>query len=162
MCQRKPPQTTPLHHVPESVVITRSGHPFEGRRLQVISRRQRAGRLHLLLTLPDQSRGLIPADWTDFAAGSGSVPASTPALASDTLGSIADLLHARLIIDALLRQTEQESNDATEPTPRGSAVRRRQPVGTTRSSDTRRGNQRSRPGDREARDPQQPDATGEQ
>jgi hypothetical protein len=28
--------------------------------------------LHLLLTLPDQSRGLIPADWTDFAAGSGS------------------------------------------------------------------------------------------
>ncbi|WP_369797771.1 DUF5372 family protein, partial [Cupriavidus sp. UYPR2.512] len=53
--------------------MTRSGHPFEGRRLQVISRRQRAGRLHLLLTLPDQSRGLIPADWTDFAAGSGSV-----------------------------------------------------------------------------------------
>ncbi|WP_410054256.1 hypothetical protein [Cupriavidus sp. BIC8F] len=72
--------------------------------------------MHLLLTLPDQSRGLIPADWTDFPAASGSVPTATGAPTSDALGSIADLLHARLIIDALLRHTEQESNNATEPT----------------------------------------------
>jgi hypothetical protein len=54
--------------------------------------------LHLLLILPDQTRGLIPTDWTDFATGD--APASTTPT-SDALGSLTDLLHARLIIDAL-------------------------------------------------------------
>ncbi len=154
--RRKPRQTTPSQDVPESVVITRAGHPFEGLRLQVISRRQRAGRPHLLLLLPDQSRGLIPVDWTDFIAD---VVGTAPA--SDVLGSLADLLHARVIIDALLRQTEQESNDATEPGLRGSAARR-QSIGATRRSDTRNDDRSARAGDRKGRNRKSSKRTGAQ
>ncbi|WP_416152049.1 hypothetical protein, partial [Pseudomonas sp. FG1] len=62
-----------------------------------MNRRQCAGRLHLLLIFPDESRGLIPVNWTDFVVGSDEVPKASVA---DAIGSLADLLHARLIIDA--------------------------------------------------------------
>ncbi|MBK3844590.1 hypothetical protein G3A42_43040, partial [Paraburkholderia aspalathi] len=158
---RKPQQTTPSHDLPEAVVITRTGHPFEGQRLAVIGRRQYVDRLHLLVILPDQSRRLIPVDWTDFAASAvatdeGSGPAS------DALGSLDDLLHARLIIDALLRQSEQENNDATAPGLRGRAVGRRQSVGTTRPSGTRGGDRPTRTGNRKGRDRQPSGPAGEQ
>ncbi|WXK38034.1 hypothetical protein IHE29_15725 [Mycetohabitans rhizoxinica] len=134
--------------MPESVVITRAGHPFTGQRLQVLSRQLRVGQPHLLLLLPDQSRGLIPADWTDLASN------NTPA--TDALGSLDDLLRARLIIDALLRQTEQESNDATEPGLPGSVPGRRRSVATTRRSNARSGDQQARSGNRKGRSGQQP------
>src|SRR5260364_62238 len=83
----KPRQTTPLEDIPESAVITRVGHSFEGQRLQIIRRQLRAGRPHLLLLLPDQSRGLIPVDWTDYtdAVSARTVPPI------GALGSLADL-----------------------------------------------------------------------
>ncbi|WXK24695.1 hypothetical protein IHE33_15210 (plasmid) [Mycetohabitans endofungorum] len=143
-CRRKPRQTTPSHNPAESVVVTRVGHPLEGQRLQLISRQLRAGELHLLLLLPDQSRGLIPANWTDLA--------STTTPGTDALGSLDDLLRARLIIDALLRQSEQESNDATEPGLR--AAGRRRLVATTRPSNAQSGDRRARSGDRKGRSQQ--------
>ncbi|MBK3824124.1 hypothetical protein G3A41_38770 [Paraburkholderia aspalathi] len=141
--------------------MIRTGHPFEGQRLPVIGRRQYIDRLHLLLILPDQSRRLIPVDWTDFAPGTvatdeGGCPVS------DALGSLADLLRARLIIDALLRQSEQEINDATAPELPGRAVGRRQSVGTTRPSGTRSGDRPTRSGNRKGRNRQPSEPAGEQ
>ena len=54
----------------------------------------RKGRLLLVLILPDGSKSLIPADWTDLD------PLSAPT--KTTLGSLEHLLHARAIADALL------------------------------------------------------------
>ena len=52
---------------------------------------RRHGVLELLLVLPDGSKSLIPAAWTDAASVRWTV---TPAVA--TLGSLADLLHRAL------------------------------------------------------------------
>jgi len=51
------------------VTITRERHPFEGRSLAVISSIRRGGVLLLLVSLPDGSRSLIPAEWTDWDEG---------------------------------------------------------------------------------------------
>ena len=162
MLSKEATQTTPSHDVPESVVITRAGHPFEGQRLQVLGRRQHAGRLHLLLILPDESRRLIPIDWTDFPGPTTNGITIAAASRADAIGSLADLLRARVIIDALLRQTEQESDDATEPAPSGPAVGRRQAMGTTGPNGARRGDRRARARNRKGRDAKPSGQTGEQ
>ena len=73
----------------------------------------RKGRLLLVLILPDGSKSLIPADWTDLASSKPSGCAS----AATTLGSLEDLLHARAVVDALLARlvplTSEEGNSAT-------------------------------------------------
>lgn len=84
--------------------IQRSGHAFEGRELRVYSRCKRGRQLHLLLVLPDESRSLIPASWTDWGArvlgqtarGDDATPTSL------LLASVTDLLRARALVDALL------------------------------------------------------------
>ena len=58
----------------------------------------RKGRLLLVLILPDGSKSLIPADWTDLA--SPTQPLSGPT--AKTLGSLENLLQAQAIVDALL------------------------------------------------------------
>src|SRR5687767_8496734 len=60
--RRTHPQTTHLQHV----TVNRPEHPFEGQSLGVFGHTHREGRLHLILILPDGSRSMIPADWTDF------------------------------------------------------------------------------------------------
>lgn len=59
-------------------------------------------RLHLLLILPDGSRSHIPADWTDFP--NGEQRGLTDHSRQVALASLSDLLHARSIIDELLRR----------------------------------------------------------
>src|SRR5437667_10600974 len=59
--------TTHHQDLPERVTIVRAGHPFEGKSLAVLRAIHRHGRLYLLLILPDGSKSLIPADWTDIA-----------------------------------------------------------------------------------------------
>ena len=54
----------------------------------------RNNRLHLVLVLPDGSRSLIPAAWTDLTA------ALAPRAHPMSLGALADLLHARTLVDA--------------------------------------------------------------
>src|ERR1700758_5596043 len=50
-------------------MITREGHPFEGCVLAVIGSIRRRGVLFALACLPDGSRALIPAQWTDWDEG---------------------------------------------------------------------------------------------
>src|SRR5215469_14966735 len=104
--------TTHHQDLPERVRITRGRRPFEGKSLAVLRAIHRHGRLYLLLILPDGSRSLIPADWTDF------VPTEPPRAAvltnqTATLGSLEALIHASALVDALLgRLAEPRSAEA--------------------------------------------------
>ena len=84
----------------------------------------RKGRLHLVLILPDGSKSLIPADWTDLAlpAQLSSKPTTT------TLGSLQDLLHARAVVDALLgRLAPATSEIGRSPATKESKLARKKP-----------------------------------
>jgi hypothetical protein len=71
------------------------------------------------VVLPDGSRSLIPADWTDW---SGTAEQPSPEHRDSCLASLADLLHARRIADALTGRclipqpaADEESCDAADP-----------------------------------------------
>lgn len=100
------------------MTITRERHPFEGRALAVISSIRRRGVLFVLACLPDGSRALIPAQWTDWNEGDcGSVHACREAnVGSRALGSLGDLLQLRHLVDAL-RGRSIGVGDATEGEP---------------------------------------------
>src|ERR1039458_5171889 len=66
--RRKTPHTTHHQDLPERVTITRSHHPFETKALEVLGTIHRKGQLYLVLILPDGSKSMIPAEWTDFAS----------------------------------------------------------------------------------------------
>jgi len=59
---------------------------------------RRHGKLDLLLVLPDGSKSLIPAAWTDLE------PRTEGSEQPEALGSVRDLLQARTVVDALLRR----------------------------------------------------------
>ena len=85
-----------------SVVVTRHRHPFEGQTLAVLGQMRRHGAIELLVVLPDGSKTLLPAAWTDEgscadAGGDGATGGPGPA----TLGSLGDLLAASTLISAL-------------------------------------------------------------
>jgi hypothetical protein len=99
----------------ERVIITRPHHPFQGQSLEVLRRARMPGGLQFVLILPDGSKSLIPAEWTDFTTGAPQT--------SQLVGSLEDLLRARNLVDALLRRTadmpvtsgaDQESHATTE------------------------------------------------
>jgi hypothetical protein len=137
-----------MTHYPSSApsgasAVIRARHPFEGRALNVLETIHRKRRLHLVLILPDGSKSLIPANWTDLAS-----PAQPHQVCSTqtaaTLGSLEDLLHARAVVDALLsrlaaRQSENGNSPATQESPGArkqseplrSASPRNLPVGNT-------------------------------
>jgi hypothetical protein len=85
---------------------------------------RRRDRLELILVLPDGSRSLIPAGWTDLEP-----PAEQPA--AGALASLADLLEARRVLDGVLRRcvlsaehdgrerSDEEARPAASPGPRG-------------------------------------------
>ena len=134
--QRNTRHTTHLKDFPQSVVITREGHPFEGQALQALGKSKRDDRAHLLIELPDQSRSLIPVDWTNWSENSAqtvlkTVPRST---AAPTLATISALLHTRVIVDALLTRScaLEEPDNAATPSISGNALSSRGGVGTTR------------------------------
>ena len=105
--RRKIRQTTHLQDLPESVIITRERHPFEGRSLSVIHSIRRRGVRLVLVILPNGTRSLIPAAWTDWnlePAGSG---ANSPI--SHDLGRLGDLLRLRKIINALLSRPSESA-----------------------------------------------------
>src|SRR5271167_1913643 len=93
----------------------RERHPFEGRVLLALGAVHRRGGALLLVVLPDGSRSLIPAGWTDLAA----MPVAEPAAATEdgrphSLARLVDFLHARTILDALLsRVPSPRPNPAT-------------------------------------------------
>ena len=84
------------------VRVVRNGHAFEGHELAVISRSKRGGQLYLLLSLPDQSRSLIPASWTDMRARAEVAPGDGTSSPQPLLATLEDLLKARNVIDTML------------------------------------------------------------
>jgi hypothetical protein len=64
------------------VVVTRPRHPLQGQSLPVLGRQRRHGRLDLLVVLPDGSKTLLPADWTELEP--------TCAAAEPAVGSLSD------------------------------------------------------------------------
>jgi len=78
---------------------------------------RRKGRMYLVLILPDGSKSMIPAEWTDFALPTH--PERTPAApTAPTFGSLEDLLHARAVVDALLSRLAAVANeDGTKESP---------------------------------------------
>ena len=65
------------------------------------------GGLQFVLILPDGSKSLIPAAWTDFDA------AGQAGTASQLVGSMEDLLRMRSLVDALLRRRDAAMMPAT-------------------------------------------------
>src|SRR6516165_6890491 len=97
------------HHLddyPDQVTIVRSRHPFEGSALNVLGWCHRRGELHLTLVPPDGTRALVPAAWTDLPIAQHLPRASPQCARAAFLASYAELLHARTIVDALLRQLD--------------------------------------------------------
>jgi hypothetical protein len=54
------------------VTVIRRRHAFEGQTLSVIHAIKRRGALLVLVILPNGSRSLIPAAWTDWRGGDAS------------------------------------------------------------------------------------------
>ena len=71
---------------------------MEGSSLELIGWMRRRRRLELIVVLPDGSRFLVPAAWTDLEGAVG------PPVAG-TLGSLVDLLALRRVVDGLLRSS---------------------------------------------------------
>jgi len=102
---------------------------------------RRHERLQLVLILPDGSKSLIPADWTDLASATRAHRAISTQTAM--LGSLDDLLHARAVVDALLSRlaapesehaksvAKQEGTLATKSEPLRPSSPRNRPVGNT-------------------------------
>jgi hypothetical protein len=78
-----------------AVTLRRPRHPFDGRELPVLGSMRRHGALELLVVLPDGSRRLVPAAWTDLQ------PAPPGDDADGTLGTVADLLDVSALISGL-------------------------------------------------------------
>src|SRR5215218_2970146 len=106
-CRTKPRHTTRLDGLPPTVTVTRSHHPLVGQALEVLGWQRRQGRLQLTLVLPDGSKSLVPAEWTDLEPRAG---LKQP----QALGSVADLLHARTVLAPLLDRIDA-SDDARLP-----------------------------------------------
>jgi len=84
------------------VVVTRRRHPLEGQSLRELGRMRRHGRLELLLVLPDGSKSLIPAGWTDVDRAADSTDADAVVA---TLGSLADLLAGCVVVADLAERS---------------------------------------------------------
>ena len=103
------------------MTITRERHAFESQSLAAISSIRRRGVLFVLAVLPDGTRSLIPAEWTDWRPEQADrTPAVDVGDGDHDLGSLGDLLHLRKVIDALSgRHVEsaprKESGHAIEP-----------------------------------------------
>ena len=77
------------------MIVTRLRHPLQGRSLRVLGRMHRHGAAELLVVLPDGSKTLIPAVFTDAVAA-----AAEPAVA--TVGSIEDLEQLAVVVGSLM------------------------------------------------------------
>ena len=78
--------------------------PLEGQSLRELGRMRRHGRLELLLVLPDGSKSLIPAAWTDLDRAADST--DTDAVVA-TLGSLADLLAGCVVVADLTERRQR-------------------------------------------------------
>lgn len=80
----------------------------------MLGQMRRHGRVELLVVLPDGSKTLIPAAWTDLG-DDGDGPAER--VAALTLGSLADLLHADTLVSTLRARGEDPGAQAARQSP---------------------------------------------
>ena len=82
----------------------RERHPLEGRDLEVIGGLRRRGVQLLLVALPDGSRTLVPAQWTNLKpANDADEPLTPPEDNRERcIAPLVDLLRLRTIVNALL------------------------------------------------------------
>ncbi len=99
--------------VPGMVRLTRPQHPFEGRPLPVLGSMFRHGVCELLVVLPDGSKRLIPAAWTDLA----SPPDGEGGDGPGTLGAVADLLGLSVLVSGLSARTANGGEQAARKSP---------------------------------------------
>ena len=92
--------------LPGTVVITRPRHPLQGRELRVLGSMRRHGARELLVVLPDGSKRLVPASWTDLEPAAGAEAGDRPG----TLGSVADLLGLSVLVSALCARSRRNGS----------------------------------------------------
>ena len=78
----------------------------------MLGRSRRGGELHLNLVLPDGTRSLVPASWTDQVDASAAKHDET-SIQPSLLASCAQLLDARVIVDGLMRHDEAAHSSAS-------------------------------------------------
>ena len=76
------------------MTVTRDRHPLQGCELRVLGRMRRHGAAELLVVLPDGSKTLLPAVFTDAVAAADVVVA--------TVGSIEDLEQLAVVVESLM------------------------------------------------------------
>jgi hypothetical protein len=96
----------------DKVMVTRHRDALEGQSLRVLGRLRRHGGTELLVVLPDGSKRMIPAAWTDAApaGGDGCSPAAT-------LGTVRDLLAACVLVSGLSVRAGQAPEQAARQSP---------------------------------------------
>jgi uncharacterized protein DUF5372 len=99
--------------VPGTVRLTRPRHPFDGRVLPVLGSMRRHGAVELLVVLPDGSKRLIPAAWTDLESAPGGDRSGDPA----TLGSVPDLLALSVLVPGLSTRGADDGEQAARKSP---------------------------------------------
>jgi len=99
--------------VPDMVRLTRSRHPFDGRLLPVLGSMLRHGVCELLVVLPDGSKRLIPAAWTDLESAPGGDGSGSAA----TLGAVADLLGLSVLVSGLSARGAGSPQQAARKSP---------------------------------------------
>ena len=92
--------------------VCREHHPLLGKSLSVYGWTHRHGRLELILVLPDGSKALVPANWTDLSP---EIARRSEPEASGSLASVHQLLHARAVVDALLARRKAFEANSKEP-----------------------------------------------
>jgi len=95
-----------------AVTLTRRRHPFEGRSLRVLGSMRRHGAAELLVVLPDGSKRLIPAAWTDLEQ-----PAAAGDDAAATLGPVPDLLQLAVLVSGLSARPADGPEQAARKSP---------------------------------------------
>ena len=97
-----------------TVRLTRPRHPFDGQLLPVLGRMRRHGEVELLVVLPDGSKRLIPAAWTDLERPpDGTDTGDGPA----TLGSVPDLLELSVLVSDLSARSADDGEQAARKSP---------------------------------------------
>ena len=127
------------------VRVTRARHPFEGTVLDVLGVMRKQGRDELLVVLPDGSKTLMPAAWTDHGCG-----AEGGADAADhvevRLASAQELLCASVLV----RSLRARAISASEQAARMSPTKENERAACTAESDARASSSASPGGGRRA------------
>jgi hypothetical protein len=98
---------------PAEVTVTRHRDALEGQALRVLARLRRHGGTELLVVLPDGSKRMIPAEWTDAAPAGGEDGCGAAA----TLGAVSDLLAACVLVRGLSARGAGPQGQAARQSP---------------------------------------------